>query len=314
MNTIAHEINLIKEQTNKFLLHSSIEIGKRLSEAKEMAGHGNWYDWLESEVNYSRRTAQNLIKIYEEYGLKQLENSKTQALADLGYTQAVAMLRLDFEERENFVLEHEIEDMTTRELEEAIKEKNELLKEKNELQKLLDEQTDKESDLAVELQKRVDEISDFESKIKDAATERNELKAEIERLQAIADEAGANEEIQLVDPEEVETLKEYMARKDAEILELKAELKKKPKEVEIEVEVEKEVEVIPAEIEQELENLRSKLQVSDGAVKFKATFEIIVNLFNELVEVVEDMQENSPDEYVKYKGAVNKMLDRLAMD
>ena len=307
--TIAHEINLIKEQTNKILLQSSIEIGRRLNEAKGLVGHGNWLNWLESEVNYSQRTASNLIKIYEEYGVNSLENSNRQALADLGYTQAVAILRLDFEERENFVLENDVQGMSTRELEEAVREKNEVLEEKKDLQKQLDEMTDKESTAAEELRKRLEKIFEYEEKAISTASEIKDLKVEIKRLNegAKTEVATTDEE---VDPEEIEKLNKKLGEKDEELKKLKAQLKEKPEEVEVEVEVE----VVPDEVKEELKKLRSKLQASDDAVKFKATFEIIVSLFNEMVELVDDMQQSAPDEYEKYKGAVNKLLEKLRIE
>src|SRR5690625_1751496 len=66
--TIAIEINSIKEQTRQMLLHNSIEIGKRLVEAKAILPHGEWGKWLEESVDYSQSTANNLMKIYDEYG------------------------------------------------------------------------------------------------------------------------------------------------------------------------------------------------------------------------------------------------------
>jgi DNA repair exonuclease SbcCD ATPase subunit len=301
--TIAHEINLIKEQTNKILFQSSIEIGKRLNEAKGLVGHGNWLNWLEIEVNYSERTAQNLIKIYEEYGLKSLGNSNPQPVADLGYTQAVAMLRLDFEERENFILENDVENMSKRKIEEAVREKNEILEEKKELQKQLNEITDKESSAAKELQKRVDEIAEYQERITNKALQVKELKDEIDKLkEAVKTNVATTDEA--VDTEEIEKLQDELDAKDEELKKLKAQLKKKPEQVE----------VIPPEVEEKLEKLKAQLQASDGAVKFKATLEIIVSLFNELIELVDDMQESAPDEYEKYKGAVNKLLEKLRIE
>lgn len=309
---IAHEINLIKEQTNKILLQSSIEIGKRLSEAKEMVGHGNWSNWLETEVNYSQRTAQNLMKIYEEYGRGALENSNSQALADLGYTQAIAMLKLEEDERENFISENDVEAMSTRELNEAIREKNDLIKEKEELEKQLTDMTDKESSSAKELKARLKDIAEYEKKIREATAEKKKLKDQVTKLEEAAkkEPKKSKESEDAVDPKEVEKLNKLIKAKDEEVELLKKQLKEKPKEVEVEVEVE----VVPAAIEEELNKLKSKLQVSDGAVKFKATFEIIMNLFNELIELVDSMKESNPDEHEKYKGAVNKLLDQLKVE
>jgi len=94
---IAIEINSIKEQTRKQVLFNSIEIGKRLAEAKIMLGHGEWGGWLKSYVDYSQSTANNLMRIFTDYGSSQItlfcDNAKSQALGNLSYTQAVALLR-----------------------------------------------------------------------------------------------------------------------------------------------------------------------------------------------------------------------------
>jgi hypothetical protein len=45
-----------------------IEIGRRLTDAKKIAGHGNWLPWLEREFGWSRQTADNFINVYEANG------------------------------------------------------------------------------------------------------------------------------------------------------------------------------------------------------------------------------------------------------
>jgi len=305
IDEIAQEINVIKEQTNSYLLQSSIEIGRRIKEAKELVGHGNWAKWLEEKVSYSQRTASNLMKIHEEYGEIMSKNSNSQALANLGYTQAIAMLKLDFEERETFVIENNIEDMTTRELEEAVKEKAELLKEKELLQKQLDWQTEKESEMAIELKDKIERIEEFERLIKEKTEEANNLKERIES------------ESEAVSQEEIEQLKDIAAKREEEIKLLKKKLKEKP----TEVEVEKFVDKVPDSVQEELENLRvtldkanSKLNSSENIAKFKSTFNLLISIFNELVATLGVIETEDPEEYEKYKGAINKLLEKLMIN
>ena len=168
---IAIEINTIKKQTQKVMLSASIEIGRRLSEAKSLVPHGSWGDWLEQNVNYSERTAQNLIKIYDQYsdkGMDALFGNDLDAFAEISYTQAVALLALPtVDERKEFVETHDMETMSTRELQEAIKaqkaaeEKAEQLKEelnaeKEKSRKLKDEAAVQNGNLR-ETQKRLQE-------------------------------------------------------------------------------------------------------------------------------------------------------------
>jgi Protein of unknown function (DUF3102) len=42
-----------------------IEIGRRLSDCKQLVGHGYWLPWLKEEFRWSERTARNFIRAYE---------------------------------------------------------------------------------------------------------------------------------------------------------------------------------------------------------------------------------------------------------
>ena len=129
LSTLAAEINTIKTQTQKIMMQAAVEIGRRLVEAKGAVGHGGWGLWLERNVDYSERTAQNLIRIFQEYGEGQQSlfgGSNPQAFADLTYTQAVALLGIkNPDERAEFVESHDVANMTSRELADAIKERDE---------------------------------------------------------------------------------------------------------------------------------------------------------------------------------------------
>ena len=50
------------------MLTSVIEIGRRFAEAKAMLPHGQFGPWLESSTGYSQRTANNYMRLFEEYG------------------------------------------------------------------------------------------------------------------------------------------------------------------------------------------------------------------------------------------------------
>ena len=98
-----------------------LTIGRCLIEAKEMLPHGEWLPWLAEKVGYSEKTAQNFMRLAREF-------SNPQALADLGVTKALKLLVLSKEEREQFTADHNVIDMTTRQLEQAIRERDEARK------------------------------------------------------------------------------------------------------------------------------------------------------------------------------------------
>ena len=126
---IAAEINVIKEHAAKVMISSAIEIGKRLVEAKSIVGHGNWGSWLAEKVDYSQSTANNMMKLYQEYGTGEanlFDNwTNSEAFGKLSYSQHLALLALPFGERAEFAEQHQVADMSTRELEKAIRERDE---------------------------------------------------------------------------------------------------------------------------------------------------------------------------------------------
>ena len=95
-----------------------LTIGRCLIEAKEMLSHGEWRSWLEEQVEFSERSAQRFMKLAREW-------SNPTALSDLGATKALALLALPPEEREQFMEDHKVIDMSARQLEQAIKERDE---------------------------------------------------------------------------------------------------------------------------------------------------------------------------------------------
>lgn len=335
---IAAEINNIKEQTRKMVLYNSIEIGRRLVEAKELIGHGEWGKWLKESVEYSQRTANNLMRIFEEYGADQItllgDNSKSQAFANLNYSQAIALLEIPEEDREGFIKENNVEDMSTRELQKVIKEKQELedklkaSEEKAELEhhawetvsksyERLEKVNEKHSKNAEKLKKELEEIK---NKNKDELTNRE---VEIENLRthiknineqlAKAQASGNNEDVEKLQAILQET-EGKLLDSSKKIEELEKALKEKPIEVVASPEI---IEKIPEEIEKELQDLREKVKQSSSnnepVVKFSIYFEELVNTFKALLGTLSEIQEDEVKE--KYKkavmGVIGKMSEKL---
>lgn len=122
IETITAEILTLKQNAGEAI----IGIGQRLIEAKEMLPHGAWLPWLEDRVDFSVSAANRFMKLAREW-------TNSSALTNLGATKALSLLALPPEEREQFIAEHHIVngeektviDMTSRELEQAIRERDE---------------------------------------------------------------------------------------------------------------------------------------------------------------------------------------------
>lgn len=133
---IAGEINEIKSRTNAILgaafttaRVSCFEIGRRLEEAKCLVPHGAWGQWLEDNVNYSESTANNLMRIFREYGSEQIDmftgKSDREIFEGLSQSQLVALFAIPAPERVAYVETHREElegGQSIRELEAQIKE------------------------------------------------------------------------------------------------------------------------------------------------------------------------------------------------
>lgn len=316
---IAAEINSIKEQTRKIVLYNSIEIGRRLVEAKCLIEHGEWGEWLEKSVNYSQRTANNLMRIFEEYAPAQLSlldnNPNSQAFANLTYTQAVALLGIPSEERENFAKENDIENMSTRELQKAIKEKQELQEKLKSKEDELKKNSEKIAKIEAEKSKIKKEMESFKTKNKEDLTNKE---AEIENLKTFIDdiqsklskaqETGNHEEVEKLREELNKSLNELEVN-NKKIEELEEQLKEKPIEVN-EVVIEK----VPEEIERELQELRKKVSQASSEskpiVKFSIYFQELVEGFKTILGTLEEIEDE--EEQSRYKNAVLGLLNKMS--
>lgn len=83
-------------------------------EAKELVPHGEWGNWLKENAEVSERTAQDMMAAYRRFG-------DMPRLADIGQTKAFKLLPLPEGEEERFLAEHDVNHMSTREIQEAVR-------------------------------------------------------------------------------------------------------------------------------------------------------------------------------------------------
>ena len=126
VDIVTAEIQTLHRQAQQMALGYAIEIGRRLAEVKAMLPHGAWGEYLRDKLGYKPSTANNFMRIFDAYGAEQQSlfggEAKSQALGDLSYTKALALLVLPEEEREEYLAGHDVEGMSTRELQKALRE------------------------------------------------------------------------------------------------------------------------------------------------------------------------------------------------
>lgn len=127
-DVIAAEINGIKRRTEKavrgVMLSAAMDIGKLLIEAKSVVPHGEWGNWLADNVDYSTTTANDMMRLYQEYGDKQIPldggPSNEELFGAIAPSKALALLALPEEDRREFVRVNPVDEMSVRTLREEI--------------------------------------------------------------------------------------------------------------------------------------------------------------------------------------------------
>lgn len=287
---VAEEILYYYDDMKKRVLCNSIEIGRRLIEAKEMLEHGDWGKWLEEKVKFKKSTANNYIRIFNEYSADQLnllgDNVKFQTLGNIKYTQALELISLEEKERLEFVENHDMDSMSTRELKREIAE----LKKKNkeDIKKAKDEGEKEKEQILKERDKAYLDIAAI-----------SEEKRMIEESFNLEEEEKEKLENKIKD---LESRIEEINNKDIEI-----DISKK----EFEEEAQAKINALKREKEEALMSLEQYKNTSgENSTKYKIHFDILKREFKNLLEVLASMKENEA-EYIKYSGATKKLLEAM---
>lgn len=268
---IGAEIRMYVDAGRRMTLLCGIEIGRRLTEAKEMLEHGAWLPWLERETDFSTSSAARYMKLFDEYGAAQqgLFGPETNfpTLGNLSISKALSLLAVPEEERESFAAEVHAEEISTRELEEAIRERDEAKKEAETLSNQVE-------DMAAGNRRLLKEKQTLEEKAKKAEVDlqkkENELKAAQVEIRDLQNR-----------PVEVAVQKDEEAEKRAEAL------------------------------QKEVEDLKKQLRTSDRILSaFQVYFNDCQQNLNEMKRLVQEKQETDPDGAAKLKKATLAVLDK----
>lgn len=264
------------------MLSTMIEIGRRMCQAKEMLPHGEFGAWVKEETGYSKSTANNFMRLFQEYGAAQGclfgAEVNSQTFGNLPYSKALALLAIPAEEREEFARENHVEDMSTRELKQAIKERDELRRQLNE-----------EREAAEGASLRISDLEEKLEALKNAPVEVAIQAADPEEVQRAVEEAlrKAKEEHKA----ELDAMAEKAKKADAERDRLKKKLEKMKYAEET---------AGDGEAQREVERLKKELAMADPVVaEFKGLFEQASVLVAKLLGMVDcapkDKQKNLRD-------------------
>lgn len=195
--TVGAEIRNLTSAARYLNVYYAVEIGRRLTEAKELVPHGEWLSFLKNETEFSQPTANRFMRVFAEYGSEQGSlfgaETKYSTLNNLSVSNALRLLAVPEEERESFALEVDAEHLTTKELEDAIRERDEA---KAALQELKEEM----AETSEMLDKKTDEYAALSAAAREYKENAEAAEARVKELEERPIEVAVQEP----DPEEVE--------------------------------------------------------------------------------------------------------------
>ena len=272
---LAAEIRTIKDQTGRMVLNASIEVGRRLTEAKAKLPHGSWGEYLKNEVDYSPSQAQNLMRVFREYGSDQQSlfggEAKSQTFGRLTFSQALSLLVIpDEDEREKFVLENDVEHMSVRELNEALKARDEA-----------EEKAAAAEETARGLQQEAERLRDA---LSEANTSAQAAEESLEAAQKeLAERKAKGPQVRELTPEEIQAM-----TADA-------------------------VERIKAENAERMQALEKQLSKADpDTATFKVLFSSWQETYWKMMEVLERIKAADSTKAGKLQGAVRAAVEGMA--
>ena len=324
-STIAAEIRILDRQAANTCLQYIIEIGRRLVEAKSLVEDGQWLNYIKTELNYEKSTAQNYMRLYERYGSGQRSLfgsfAETETFGNLTYTKALALLQVPEEDLEDFAEEYDIENMSIRELQQAIKERNEAVDAKNAAIQARDESLQEISELNEQVEQKnseIDRMIKATAKVGDKLTAKDK---EIEKLKA--DVAAANKKAADAKAD-LKKAKENPDIPAAMMEQLRADAEKTAAE-KAAADVQKKLDAANRErdaIREELNCTQQKLDAAQKAAQlqnpaaavFKELFTMVQEDFQKLHKSLLDVQQADPALGAKLKTAVERLLSKLIDD
>lgn len=332
---ITAEIRTIQDSVRRTALSGAIEIGRRLTEAKELLQHGEWGDWLKQEFEFSQSTASRLMQLFREYGADQGSlfgaETKYATLQNISVSNALRLIAIPDEEREEFAAEHDIEHKSAREVEELIRQKKEADARAAAAEKALADADEGHALAMAELDERLHTAQQAErdaksiaetanARVKALAEERDRTAAELEELRSRPVEVAVEVDEEAVKKAAEEAKAEAEQKAKAKLEKLEKKLTAATQELEAYKDGDnRELEQSRAravELEKELaaerERARKAAEMQDAAVAaFGVHFANVQRDFNDLMGALGRIRTATPETAEKLTGAVRALLEKM---
>lgn len=296
---IAAEINTIKKQAARQMLGAAVEIGRLLCEAKAQVPFGEWGRWLEENVAYSQSNANNLMRLYQNYGEQEqmgfFEENRMELFGELTPSQALALLALPQGERKAFVETHDMETTSVRDIEAEIKAR------------------EAAEQAAARLQEEKEALARSVQAKEKAAEESQRAAAAAEKKRAAAERALSDERARF--RQELAEAQKAAAEAAGQVT---VQATVEPDEEELQKRLAEQAGRLEAEYNEKLRTERAaaeaKLQtVGNAAVQeFSVHFEIFQREYDTLLGACGRLQTDNRETADKLQGALAALLHRMA--
>ena len=313
---IGAEIRGLTQQAKTMTLWFGIEIGRRLTEAKEMLEHGQWLPYLKEQTEFSRSSAGRLMTLYKEYGAAQTSlfgaESNYPTLNNLSISNALRLLAVPEDEREEFAAEHDVEHMSARELDELIKQRDEAEKRAARAEEQVQQAADGAAKADEQYQKAKQELHLLREKLGNAEAQKAAAEKELSELRERPVEVAVEVDEKAVE----EAVTAARAKNDAEWAEKMAKVKNELSEAGLKAEKLKakikKAEERAEEKAAELERLKKSQTLNDpNTAVFKQIFEQVQEDFNKLHGSLLKVRASDPDTAEKLTAAVRALVDKM---
>lgn len=313
---IGAEIRGLTQQAKTMTLWFGIEIGRRLTEAKEMLEHGQWLAYLKEQTEFSRSSAGRLMTLYKEYGAAQTSlfgaESNYPTLNNLSISNALRLLAVPEDEREEFAAEHDVEHMSARELDELIKQRDEAEQRAARAEEQVQQAADGAAKADEQYQKAKQELHLLREKLENAEAQKSAAEKELSELRECPVEVAVEVDEKAVE----EAVTAARAKNDAEWAEKMAKVKNELSEAGLKAEKLKakikKAEEKAAASAAELEKLKKSQTLSDpNTAVFKQIFEQVQEDFNKLHGSLLKVRASDPDTAEKLTAAVRALVDKM---
>lgn len=313
---IGAEIRGLTQQAKTMTLWFGIEIGRRLTEAKAMLEHGQWLPYLKEQTEFSQPSASRLMRLYDEYGAKQTSlfgaELNYSTLNNLSISNALRLLAVPEDEREEFAEKHDVEHMSARELDELIKQRDEAEQRAAKAEEQVQQAADGAAKADEQYQKAKQELHLLREKLGNAEAQKAAAEKELSELRERPVEVAVEVDEKAVE----EAITAARAKNDAEWAEKMAKVKNELSEAGLKAEKLKakikKAEEKAAASAAELEKLKKSQTLSDpNTAVFKQIFEQVQEDFNKLHGSLLKVKASDPDTAEKLAAAVRALVDKM---